>query len=114
MTVKNEDWHVKKEFNLGMVAVLFCQLVGFGVLYGNIENRTTNNEKSIVENAKRIIAIDAKNDETLTAISRLPAEMENLRLAIDSLDRNQQDQLEWLRRMDTRLYEGLKSNEDNR
>ncbi len=43
----SERWHIEKGVNVVMLLVVVSQLVGFGVLYGKLEQRVTSLEAQV-------------------------------------------------------------------
>ena len=50
-------WHLDRRVPITLIIVIVTQLVGFGILYGNLENRVTHLEQESVEFRKVIKSV---------------------------------------------------------
>jgi len=50
-------WHLDRRVPITLIIVIVTQLVGFGILYGNLENRVTHLEQESVEFKKVIKSV---------------------------------------------------------
>ena len=57
MESEKPGWHLDRRVPITLIIVIVTQLVGFGILYGNLENRVTHLEQESVEFRKVIKSV---------------------------------------------------------
>ncbi|MBI3453384.1 MAG: hypothetical protein HY057_11280 [Rhodospirillales bacterium] len=71
MGERNESWHIDRRVNVSIIVVLVVQLLGFGVLYGQLENRVSNIEGQQKGLAAQVITLPER-------LARLEAILERI------------------------------------
>lgn len=70
---RGESWHLDKRVPLSIIFVLIVQLAGFGMIYGQLENRVTH--------------LEQQQRETAAAVRQVPERLARLEAILERIER---------------------------
>lgn len=73
-------WHLDRKVPVAIIATLVIQIVGFGWLFGQVEERVTQLERRVAEQAVVVQGLPEK-------IGRLDEQIQAVKVLLDRIDR---------------------------
>jgi uncharacterized coiled-coil protein SlyX len=77
---QNESWHLDKKVPVAIIATLMLQIIGFGWIFGALENRVTQLERRANVQSEILRDLPEK-------MGRLDEQMKAVRATVERIDR---------------------------